>query len=56
MERAVSQRTGGALDSEQYLSSVHRTVRWDTGQSAQRGPQRALSGYSIGLFGVHRTV
>jgi hypothetical protein len=26
----VSQRPAGTLDSAQYLSSVHRTVRWDT--------------------------
>jgi hypothetical protein len=30
MKWAVSQRRGGALDSAQYLSGVHRTVRWDT--------------------------
>jgi hypothetical protein len=38
------------------LFSAHWTVRWDTGQSPQRGPQRALSGYGTGLSGVHRTV
>jgi hypothetical protein len=27
---AVSQCPGGAPDSAQYLSVVHRTVRWDT--------------------------
>jgi hypothetical protein len=30
MKWAVSQRPGGALDNAQYLSGVHRTVRWDT--------------------------
>jgi hypothetical protein len=39
MKWAVSQRNGDAPDSEQYMSGVHRTVRWDTGQSAQRGLQ-----------------
>jgi hypothetical protein len=29
MKREVSQRTSGAPDSEQYLSGVHQTVRWD---------------------------
>jgi hypothetical protein len=38
MKWAVSQRTGGAPDSEQYMFGEHRTVRWDTGQSAQTGP------------------
>jgi hypothetical protein len=48
MKRAVSQRTGGALNSEQYLSGVHRTVWCDIVQSAQRGPQQALSCCSTG--------
>jgi hypothetical protein len=43
--RAVSQRTGGAPDNEQSH------VRWDTGQSAQRGPQCVLSGCGTGLSG-----
>jgi hypothetical protein len=30
MKRVVSQRTGGAPDSEQYSSGVHWTVWWDT--------------------------
>jgi hypothetical protein len=38
------------------MSGVHWTVRWDTGQSTQRDPQRALSGCGTELFGVHRTV
>ena len=37
MKWVVSQRIGGAPDSEQYLSGVYRTVRWDIGQSVQRG-------------------
>jgi hypothetical protein len=49
-KRAVSQRTDGAPDSEQSH------VRWDTGQSAQRGPQQALSGCGTGLSGEHLTV
>lgn len=49
-KRVVSQRTGGAPDSEQSH------VRWDTGQSVQRGPQRALSGCGTRLSGVHQTI
>jgi hypothetical protein len=52
MKRAVSQRTSGAPDNEQYMSGVHRTVRWDT---VQRGPQRALSDCSTRLSVVHQT-
>jgi hypothetical protein len=50
MKWAVSQRPGGAPDSEQYLSGG--TPR----QSALRGPQRALLGCSTGLSSVHRTI
>jgi hypothetical protein len=32
MKWAVNQRSGGALDNEQYLPGVLRTVRCDTGQ------------------------
>jgi hypothetical protein len=39
MKWSVTKCTGGAPDSEQCLSGVHLTVQWDTGQSAQRGPQ-----------------
>jgi hypothetical protein len=34
------------------MSDVHRTVRWDIGQSAQRRPQRTPSGCSTGLSGL----
>jgi hypothetical protein len=44
MKWAVSQRTGGAPDSEQYLSDVLQTVQWDIGQSAQRGLQLGALG------------
>jgi hypothetical protein len=47
---AISQHFGGAPDSEQYLSGVHQTVRWDIEQSAQRGPQLGA------LKSWHRTV
>jgi hypothetical protein len=56
MKAAVSQRTGGALDTNSNLFSVHRTIWWDTGQSVQRDPHRALSGYSTRLSSVHRTI
>jgi hypothetical protein len=46
--RAVSQRL---VAHQTVLSGVHRTVRWKTGQSAQRGHRQALSGYSTGLSG-----
>ena len=51
--RAVSQRL---VAHRTLVSGVHRTVRWGTGQSAQRGHRQALSGCSTGLSGVHRTV
>jgi hypothetical protein len=44
MKWTVSQHTGGTMDNEQYLSGVHRTVRWDTKKSAQRGPQLGALG------------
>jgi hypothetical protein len=44
MKWAVSQRIGGALDSERYLSGVHRTIRWEIGQFAQWGPQPGTLG------------
>jgi hypothetical protein len=44
MKWVVSQRTSGTPDSEQYLSSVHRTTQWATGQSAQRGLQLGTLG------------
>jgi hypothetical protein len=45
----------------QCCPGVHRTVRWSTGQSAQRGHRQALSGCSTDLSGGapdsrHRTV
>jgi hypothetical protein len=46
MKRAVNQRT----------LVGPRTVRWDTGQSAQKARNQAVSGCSTGLSGVHRTV
>jgi hypothetical protein len=49
-KRAVSEHTGGAPDSAQ------QPVRWDTGQSAQRGPQRTLSCCGTVLSDVHQTV
>jgi hypothetical protein len=57
-KRAVSQRS---VAHRTLLSGVHRTVRCDTGQSAQRGRRQALSGCSTGLSGGapdsrHRTV
>jgi hypothetical protein len=36
------------------MSGVHRTVRWDTRQSAQRGPQRVISDRDTGLSGNDR--
>jgi hypothetical protein len=51
-KRDVSQRS---VAHRTLLSGVHRTVRCDTGQSAQRGRRQALSGCSTGLSGVHRT-
>jgi hypothetical protein len=56
MKWVVNQRTSGAPNSEHYLSSVHRTVRWDTQTICTESPQRALSGYSTRLSGVHWTV
>jgi hypothetical protein len=56
MKRTVSSALVVHQTVNSNLSSVHRTVRWDTGQSVQRGPQLVLSGYSTGLSGVHRTV
>jgi hypothetical protein len=44
MKWAVSQRTSGAPDSEQYLSGVLRTIQWDIRQSAQRGLQLGALG------------
>jgi hypothetical protein len=41
---AVSQRSGGAADSGQYISGVHRTVRCETRQSEQRACNQGLSG------------
>jgi hypothetical protein len=38
MKWAVSQRPGGAPDSEQCLSGVHQTVRWDTQTVCAEGP------------------
>jgi hypothetical protein len=43
MKWAVNQRSGGTPDNEQYLSSVHRTVRCGTGQTAQRARNQGLS-------------
>jgi hypothetical protein len=38
MKWAVSQRSGGTADSEQYLCGMHQTVWCDTGQlRAPRG-------------------
>jgi hypothetical protein len=51
--RVVSQRL---VVHRTLMSGVHRTVRCDTGQSAQRGHKQALSGCSTGLSDVHRTV
>jgi hypothetical protein len=56
MKGAVSQRSGGAPDSEQYLSGVHRTIRCDTGQSTQRARNQRPSAYSTGLSGLHWTI
>jgi hypothetical protein len=47
-KRAVSQRL---VAHRTVLSGVHRTIRWSTGQSAQRGHRQALSGCSTGLSG-----
>jgi hypothetical protein len=47
-KRAVSQRL---VAHRTVLSGVHRTVRWTTGQSVQRGHRHALSGCSTGLSG-----
>ena len=44
MKCAVSQRSSGAPDSEQYLSDVHRIVRCGTGQPAQRARNQGLLG------------
>jgi hypothetical protein len=44
MKWAVSQRSGGTPDSEQYLCGMHQTVWCDTGQSAQRAHNQGLSG------------
>jgi hypothetical protein len=46
----VSQRTGGAPDSEQYLSGG------TPGSLCREARNQALLGCSNGLFGVHRTV
>jgi hypothetical protein len=51
-KRAVSQRL---VAHRTVLSGVHWTVRWSTGQSAQRSHRQALSGCSTRLSGVHRT-
>jgi hypothetical protein len=44
MKWAVSQRSSGAPDSEQYLSDVHPIVRCGTGQPAQRARNQGLLG------------
>jgi hypothetical protein len=55
-KRAVSQRSGGAPDSEHYLSGVHRTVRWVPDSLSREARNQGLSGLSTGLFGAHQTV
>jgi hypothetical protein len=50
MKWVVSQRPGGALDSEKY------PVRWDTQTVRAKSHITTLSGYSTGLSDVHRLV
>jgi hypothetical protein len=50
MKWKVSQRSSGAPNSKQYMSGVHRTVRWDTRTVCT---ERPTSG-ALGL--QHRTI